>query len=159
MRLCTYVVAQGSPDEDPIPSPAPRADGMLMGGICQLVVFPSAGMLSAPLLLPKGLLPPQALGGCIPPAPALPPLCHQLPPKCYFNNQQQPGPCRVPGCELCPSGKRDGTRAGGLEDMGQLCPWPPEGRRDEDLGTRTLLSFFHPRAQLDFLPHFLNPFS
>lgn len=30
--------------------------------------------------------------------------------------------------------------------MGQLCPWPPEGRRDEDLGTRTLLSFFHPRA-------------
>lgn len=34
--------------------------------------------------------------------------------------------------------------------MGQLRPWPPKGKRDEDLGTRTLLSFFHPRAQLDF---------
>lgn len=34
--------------------------------------------------------------------------------------------------------------------MGQFCPWPLKGKRDEDLGTRTLLSFFHPRAQLDF---------
>lgn len=34
--------------------------------------------------------------------------------------------------------------------MGQLSPWPPKGNRDEDLGTSTLLSFFHPRAQLDF---------
>lgn len=52
MRLRTYMVAQGSPDEDPVPrsSPDPRADGMLKGrgGICQLVVFPSAGMPSAP---------------------------------------------------------------------------------------------------------------
>lgn len=86
----------------------------MAGGICQLVVFPTAGMLSAPLLLPKGLLPPQALGGCIPPAPALPAVCHQLPPKRDFNNQQQPGLCLAPGWELCPSGKRDGTRAGGL---------------------------------------------
>lgn len=34
--------------------------------------------------------------------------------------------------------------------MGEHCPWPPKGKRDEDLGTRTLLSFFYPRAQLDF---------
>lgn len=57
-----------APMKIPFPpsSPDPGADGMLMGGICQLVVFPSTGML------PKGLLPPQALGGCFPPAAALP---------------------------------------------------------------------------------------
>lgn len=82
MRLCTYVVAQGSPDEDPIPSPDLVLMGCSWGGICQLVVFPTAGMLSAPLLLPKGLLPPQALGGVHPPssspACSVPPASSQM---------------------------------------------------------------------------------
>lgn len=106
-----------APMKIPFPpsSPDPGADGMLVGGICQLVVFPSTGTPSAPAPAAQGASPTPGTGGvCIPPAAALPPLCHQLPPKCYFNQQQQPGPCRIPGWELRPSGRRDGTRAGGL---------------------------------------------
>lgn len=109
-RLCMYVVAQRSPDEDPIApiSPDPGADGGdLPAG------FPQHwNSVSPSSCCPRGFSHPRHWVD--PPAPALPPLCHQLPPKRYFNQQQQPGPCQVPGWELCPSGKRDGTRAGGL---------------------------------------------
>lgn len=65
--VCTWWLKE-APMKIPFPpsSPDPGADGMLMGGICQLVYFPSTGMLSALLLLPKGLLPPQALGVLLP---------------------------------------------------------------------------------------------
>lgn len=96
-----------------IPLPPSPLTLVLMGGFASRWVSPALERCQPQLLLPKGLLPPQAVGGCIPPAPVCT-LCHQLPPKCYFNQQQQPGLCQAPGWELCPSGKRNGTRAGGL---------------------------------------------
>lgn len=82
---------------------------------------------------PRGFFHPRHWVGASP-LLQLCPSCHQLPPKCCFNQQQQPGPCQAPGWELCPSGRRDGTRAGGLQDMGQLCHPRERGMRIKGQG-------------------------
>lgn len=79
-----------APMKIPFPpsSPDPGADGMLMGGMCQLVVFPSTGTLSAPAPAAQGASSTPGTGGASPQLQLCPPPCHQLPPKCYFNQQQ-----------------------------------------------------------------------
>lgn len=51
----------------PPSSPDPGADGMLMGGICQLVVFPSTGTLSAPAPAAQGASSTPGTGWVLPP--------------------------------------------------------------------------------------------
>lgn len=69
MRLCTYVVAQGSPDEDPVPcsSPDPRADGMLKGGDLPAGGFPQHwNAISPGSCCPRGLSHPKHWVGASP---------------------------------------------------------------------------------------------
>lgn len=40
--------------------------------------------------------------------------------------------------------------------MGELCPWPPKGKRDEDLGTRTLFLLL-PQSPAGFFASFPEP--
>lgn len=65
-----------APMKIPFPpsSPDPGAGGMLTGGICQLVAFPSTGTLSAPAPAAQGASPTPGTGWVLPPS------CSSAPP-------------------------------------------------------------------------------